>query len=283
MSSTTTVRLSRIGLAFVIILSGLLLLPLAGLSAENLNWQAFAGAYHADLDFVSEEDKALPGSAFHFVATGYPANTIGSVQVNGQTRGAVMTDANGRAEFIIQTSTSDPDDNDLRYEAAFFTDINHYEYANDFRLRSGEPMQSAPAGWSGATFTLSGPVAKMTVDHAVGAPGSAFIFTATGLPANRSAEIAIDGSVRKTITTDASGTATFAVQSPPANNGRAAVSYSGVYYTTINVNNTVFAMQTCEVEATATLYSLPSNYSSEVIPLTTPELSHSVFIPILSR
>lgn len=253
--------LSRTGFALLVVFSGLLMLPLTGLSAAELNWQTFAHSYDADLDIVSEEDKAYPGSAFHFVATGYPPNTVATVEIDGRTRGAVMTDSNGRADFLIQTDSSDPFG---RFDVIVYTDANYYD-DEDFRLEDDEPFQPAPPGWDGYVFTLFGEAAEMTVNHASGAPGSAFVFTATGFPANKVGAVSIDGEVRSLISTNGAGVATFAVQS----NGERDMSGdgNGTYYVSIKIDGTIYALSTCTLADDDPVWDLPGNFNGPVIPL----------------
>ena len=254
--------LNQATFALLILFSGLLMLPLTGLSAEELNWKAFANSYNADLDIVSNRDKGFPGSAFHYVATGYPPNTIASIEIDGRTRGAVMTDSNGRADFLIQTDGSDPLG---RYYVSVFTDANFYA-SEDFRLRDDKPLQPAPAGWNGHVFTLfGGTPTQMTVNHDLGGSDSAFVFSASGFPANSMGIVAIDGETRQVLMTDGTGTATFAVQYDSSLAGGRA-GYTGSYYVSINVAGTSLALSSCGLDDTAPNWPLPAGFTGPVIP-----------------
>ena len=255
------INLSRATLALVLVFSGLLILPLTGLSAEELNWQQFASAYSADLDVLSDDDQAYPGSAFHFSATGFPAYTVATAEIDGRTRGAVKTDSNGRADFLIQTDSADAEG---RFYVSVYSDANYYA-TDDFRLRLDKDFQGAPSGWGGDIFTLWGPAKTLTVNHPAGENGSAFVFTASGFPANASMNISVDGEQLHTMTTNSSGTAQFAMQSGDTN-ARAANDY-GAYYVSVEVGGTAYALSACEISSTEPVWELPNGFNGPVIAL----------------
>lgn len=254
--------LSRTLLALLVALSGLLMLPLSGLSAETLNWQMFAGVYDAEIDIVSDDDQAHPGSAFHFVATGFPANSVATVEIDGRTRGAVMTDSNGRADFLIQTDASDAEG---RFYVTAYTDANFY-VSEDFRLRNDKDFQAAPANWNGYVFSHFGPAVTLTVEAEAGNAGSAFVFNANGFASNAALAISIDGTQRHTTVTDSAGKAQFAVQTS-ATNARAANSAYGTYYVSVEAGGEVYALAACSIDSAQPTLSLPSNFSGDVILL----------------
>jgi hypothetical protein len=140
--------LSRGLLALLILFSGLAFMPFTGLSSEDLGWQLYAGAYQVDLDV--NPDRGRPGSAFLFTGSGYPANALAVVYVDGVPVGAVWTDGNGAAEFLIQTQ---PDDAPGAYFVTLASDSNT-SATRDFELDNGEPLQPPPPGFDGSVFGL---------------------------------------------------------------------------------------------------------------------------------
>lgn len=151
MPSQKWLMASRTLLVLLILLSGLALIPFTSFSAEKLNWELFAGIYEPDLDVVGE-DKGFPGSAFLFRGVGYPPNALATVYIDGDARGTLFTDGQGRAQFLIQTEPGDPFG---RYYVTLATDANTSD-TDDIRLESDEPLIPPPPGWDGLTILLFG-------------------------------------------------------------------------------------------------------------------------------
>ena len=143
--------ISRVGLGLLVLLSGLAMLPLTGLSAEKLGWELYVGIYEPSLDVLGE-DKGFPGSAFLFGGAGYPPDTLATIYVDGAARGTLMTDGQGTAQFLIQTEPGDPLG---RYFITMATDANTAD-TDDIRLEDDEPIIPPPPGWNGPTFLLFG-------------------------------------------------------------------------------------------------------------------------------
>jgi len=140
--------LSRGALALLILLSGLAFMPFTGFSSDDLGWQLYSGAYQAELDV--NHDRGRPGSAFLFTGSGYPANALAIVYVDGIPVGAAWTDANGEAQFLIQTQ---PGDAPGEYFVTLATDSNT-SATEDFELDVTEPLQPPPPGFDGVIFGL---------------------------------------------------------------------------------------------------------------------------------
>lgn len=140
--------LSRAALALLILLSGLAFMPFTGFSDDELDWQRYAGVYQAQLHV--NEDRGAPGSAFLFTGSGYQSNALALVYVDGIVVGAVWTDAQGGAEFLIQTAA---DDAPGEYFVTLTTDENT-SATESFELDSGEPVQPPPPAYDGPVFDL---------------------------------------------------------------------------------------------------------------------------------
>lgn len=140
--------LSRGALALLILISGLAFVPFTGLSGQDLNWQLYAGVYQANLDV--DQDRGSPGSAFLFTGTGYPANTLAIVYVDGVPVGVVWTDGNGEAQFLLQTQ---PDDPPGEYFVTLATDENASD-TEDIELDLSEPTHAPPPGYDGPVTGL---------------------------------------------------------------------------------------------------------------------------------
>lgn len=139
---------SRGALALLILLSGLAFVPFTGLSGEDLDWQLYAGVYQANLDV--DEDRGSPGSAFLFTGTGYPANALAIVYVDGVPVSVVWTDGNGETQFLIQTR---PDDPPREYFVTLATDDNTSDTEN-IELDASEPTHAPPPDYDGFTSGL---------------------------------------------------------------------------------------------------------------------------------
>ena len=135
-------------LALLILLSGLAFMPFTGFSSDDIGWELYSGAYQVDLEV--NYDRGSPGSAFHFTGSGYPANELAIVYVDGVPVGNVWTDGGGNAEFLIQTATSDALG---EYFVTLATGSNA-SATEDFELESGEPVQPPPPGFDGSVFDL---------------------------------------------------------------------------------------------------------------------------------
>ena len=127
--------INRSGVVLLVLISGLAVLPLTGLSAEKLGWEMYAGLYEPDLDVLGE-DKGAPGSAFLYEGVGYPPNTLATIYVDGDPRGTLFTDGQGSAQFLIQSEIGDPLG---RYYISMATDANT-SATEDIRLEDDEPI-----------------------------------------------------------------------------------------------------------------------------------------------
>lgn len=140
--------ISRLGLIMLILLSGLALLPFSPLSAEQLDWRAFAGIYEAELDVA--EDSGAPGSAFLFHGAGYPANQPATILIDGIAAGSLMTNGDGQATFLIQTHPSDALGS---YQITLAVDANS-SATEDITLND-DPLLPPPPDFDGLVLPLS--------------------------------------------------------------------------------------------------------------------------------
>lgn len=139
---------SRGAVALLILLSGLAFMPFTGFSNDDLGWQRYAGVYQADLNV--NHDRGAPGSAFLFTGSGYQPDTVAIVYVDGVAVGALWTDQDGGAEFLMQTEANDAPG---QYFVTLATDSNTTA-TEDIELDAGEPVQPPPPGFEGPIFDL---------------------------------------------------------------------------------------------------------------------------------
>lgn len=140
----------RSGPALLFMLAAVALVPLAGLSAERLGWEMFAGIYEPDLNVV--EDRGFPGSAFYFIADSYPPNSLVTVYRDGSPIGYMDSGPVGYFEFVVQSEPGDPLE---RFDITAATDAN-FSATDEIRLEDDEPLLPPPPGWDGPTFLLFG-------------------------------------------------------------------------------------------------------------------------------
>lgn len=140
---------SRGSLAALVLLSGLVILPFTNLSANQIDWRAFAGVYQPVLS-VNYEDGA-PGSIFLFSASGYPPNSLATVYINGEVNSQIMMGADGSADFVIRTSILQPPGEYLVVVAV--GDVSAIE---SFELVAAGATRPFPEGHTGPALTLGG-------------------------------------------------------------------------------------------------------------------------------
>lgn len=144
--------LSRLGFVLLVLLSGIVLIPFQGISAEKLNWMQFAGVYQPVL--TVNVNTGAPGSSFLFEGTGYQPNAEATIYFDGDPVGTVMTDENGDAEFLIRTVPTDPTG---QYFVTLATDVNTSATA-DIVLAAGGDVEPTPDGFDGPTLFLFPPM-----------------------------------------------------------------------------------------------------------------------------
>lgn len=147
MLSTKTKVISRIGFMLLILLSGFAILPFTPISADQLDWRAFAGIYQPTL--TVNVANGAPGSAFLFQGAGYPASQLATVFVNGIAVGSLPTNASGEAAFVIQTH---PLDALGSYQISLATDANASATV-PITLDNGSVVPP-PSGFDGPTIAL---------------------------------------------------------------------------------------------------------------------------------
>lgn len=141
----------RFGLALVVLMAGVSLLPLTGISAEKLGWETYAGIYQPELSVVGKSSGAA-GSDFLFSGSGYPPNTRAIVYVDGRTRGTLITDSMGQVRFLLQTAIGSP-------QVSFFVTLAvdaSISATAGIQLDNDEPLVVRPSRWAGPTFALYG-------------------------------------------------------------------------------------------------------------------------------
>jgi hypothetical protein len=141
-------RVVRGFLVITILLSGLLLIPFIDMPAEALGWELFAGIYAPEL--TVNQSSGVPGSVFAFTGSNYPANSQAEVYVNGVWKGMLMTDANGVAEFLLDTTGSSVG----AYNVTLEVDINASATQSIELVDTGEVV-TPPPDFEGPKFTLT--------------------------------------------------------------------------------------------------------------------------------
>lgn len=151
--------LNRGALALLILISGLAFMPFTGFSNDDLGWQRYAGVYEATLDV--NHDRGAPGSAFLFTGSGYQPDAWATVYVDGIAVGALMTDQDGNAQFLIQTTA---DDAPGQYFVTLATDSNTSATAA-IELDVSEPVQPPPSGFDGVVLDLQADLYLPTITN----------------------------------------------------------------------------------------------------------------------
>ena len=149
MTQTKKEAVSKLLITGFILLSGILLLPYVGNARASINWELFGAAYTPDLSV--EDNKGAPGSQFAFTGSGYAANQLAIIFVNGEVVGGVMTDGSGTGAFIID-STGVPDG---VLTVVMETDANMSAF-KDVTVDSIEAVVTPPGGFVGDTFGTTG-------------------------------------------------------------------------------------------------------------------------------
>ena len=141
-------RVFRISMVAVILLAGALLLPFIGLPAEALGWELFAGVYTPELEV--NQDSGRPGSIFSFMGSNYPAGAQAVVYVNGIARGSLVTDSNGSAAFLVDSTFSPAG----LYNVTLEVDINA-SATQSFELTASGDLVLPPQEFEGPTFLVT--------------------------------------------------------------------------------------------------------------------------------
>ena len=138
----------RTAFALAILLAGIAIVPYVDRPAAALEWRMMAGVYAPEL--IVHEAAGAPGSAFAFTGSGYPANSVATLFVNGRYLGRVMTDAHGVAQFIVQSPASNMALG--HYDITMEVDINA-SATQGFGLSHDAPLVMPPDGFSGSVFS----------------------------------------------------------------------------------------------------------------------------------
>lgn len=140
--------LSRVALAALVLASGIIMLPLGGLSAETLSWELFVNAYQPEV--LVNHASGARDSAFTLTGQFYPPNTNVSIFVDGNFAGTLQTDAQGSVVFVVQTRVFDTLGQHLVTVAA---DANTLA-SQSFVLDDNAPIWPPPAGYDGPIIEL---------------------------------------------------------------------------------------------------------------------------------
>lgn len=141
-------NLIRFALTITILLMGVLLLPFIHVSADTITWQSLAGVYEPELTVL--EDAGEPGSIFAFIGTNYPADSLANVYVDGELLGTVMTDGDGSAQFMIDSTGAQPGP----YNVTMEVDINASATSSIDLVSDGDVILPPP-DFEGPTFNLA--------------------------------------------------------------------------------------------------------------------------------
>ena len=138
-------QIFRLSITLIILLSGVAMIPFIDLPAGAIGWESLADVYTPDL--TVNEDSGAPGSHFAFTGAGYPPNSQATIYFSGEAIGQIMTDEQGGATFILDTSEVEPGS----YNVTVEVDSNATATAN-IQLIDGGEMVTPPAGFEGQTF-----------------------------------------------------------------------------------------------------------------------------------
>ncbi len=135
--------------ALVILLVGIAMVPYIDRPVAALEWRMMAGVYAPEL--TAHEAEGVPGSAFAFTGSGFPAHSIATLFVNGRYLGRVMTDENGSAQFIVQSPASSIAVG--AYDITMEVDMNA-SATQGFVLTHSASLVMPPDGFSGRVFSF---------------------------------------------------------------------------------------------------------------------------------
>lgn len=134
-------------LTLAILLSGVALIPFVGIPAEAISWENLAGVYAPELSVNA--NSGAPGSVFAFTGSGYPANEVATVFVDGQALGTVLTDGSGMARFKLNTAGVPLG----QYNVTLEVDVNASATQSITLVADGAQVLPPP-GFEGPTFNL---------------------------------------------------------------------------------------------------------------------------------
>lgn len=135
--------------ALAVLLLGVMLIPYIDRPAAALEWRMMAGVYAPELSV--HEAEGTPGSAFAFTGTGYPAHSVATLLVNGRYMGRVMTDAQGMAQFVVQSPASSSATG--QFDITMEVDINA-SATEGITLSNDALLVMPPDGFSGSVFSF---------------------------------------------------------------------------------------------------------------------------------
>lgn len=148
----------RFGLALVIMLCGLLLVPFVALPKESFRWQAFVGAYGGEPAVGVNFEDGAPGSYFLISGFGFKPGALLTLRANGHVFGTAEVDENGEFRRLLSTSGAgvgryviSVEVQDTGGEAAGQVGI---VASTSFVLSTGAPLRARPAGTEGETAAV---------------------------------------------------------------------------------------------------------------------------------
>jgi hypothetical protein len=146
----------RFLLALSVLLSGVALVPFVHVPAETFEWQRYAGVYD-ESNLEVNYSKGQPGSYFHFVGTGFQANTglapnsTVTVKANGTVLDSMMTDSNGNIEFNLSTANADVGN--------YYITVENGNISLTVKVILSDNAPLRPLEGTGAVFDLPGGIA----------------------------------------------------------------------------------------------------------------------------
>lgn len=143
----------RFGLALVIMLCGLLLVPFVALPKESFRWQAFAGAYGGEFAVGVNFEDGAPGSYFLISGFGFQPGANLTLRANGHVFGTAVADGNGEFRFLVSTRNAGLGryviSVEVQGEEAQAAGQTGIVASTSFVLSADAPLRARPAGTEG--------------------------------------------------------------------------------------------------------------------------------------
>lgn len=143
-------QILRLSIALALLFSGVALIPFVDLPTGAIGWESLASVYTPALS--ANETTGAPGSRFAFSGSDYPPDSAATVYFDGATLGQVMTDAQGAAAFVLDTTGAEPGS----YNVTLEVDGNA-SATESIELIDGGATVTPPAGFTGPTVYVNPP------------------------------------------------------------------------------------------------------------------------------
>lgn len=128
--------LMRLGVATIVLSSGLFLIPFVGLPAGAFGWQQYAAAYQPTLGVNFTTGRS--GSVFRVEGQGFSPNSSAPIVVNETSIGQVTVDGAGRVDFRLTTAQANNGRYTVRVGGSLAQTV--------FVLSAGEPLRDSSGG-----------------------------------------------------------------------------------------------------------------------------------------